>query len=407
MKIYDLIVVGGGPAGIFASIYAAKNGLSVALLEKKSNIGKKILASGSGKCNLTHQGEVNDFLNRYGENGKFLKKALYNYKGDDLVNFIEFKGLKMIVMENGKFFPETMKSTDVLDILTEELNSLGVDTFIDTSVLSAIKEDDVFKVVTEKKNFLGKNLLLSTGGKSYPATGSEGDGYRIAKHFGHSIVEPRPALTPVYVNDYPYADLSGISFKNSKIELYRDGKKIKEHSGDILFTHNNLSGPGIIDFSRYFKKGDILYVNFIGKEAESLSREFIEASGKNGKQSIKRFLSGYRVPERFLKKVFKMLGIEDDTKLSELSKQNRSLLVNQLSRHEFVISKLGNFNVAMATAGGVSLKEVSPKTMESKLIKGLFFAGELLDIDGDTGGFNIQAACSMGVLVADSIKNNL
>jgi predicted Rossmann fold flavoprotein len=404
LKIYDLIVVGGGPAGIFASIYAAKNGLSVALLEKKNSIGKKILVSGSGKCNLTHQGEVNDFLNRYGENGKFLKKALYNYKVADLIAFIELKGLKMTVMENGKFFPETMKSTDVLDILIKELSSFGVDTFTNTSVLSAIKEDGVFKVVTEKKNFSGKNLLLSTGGKSYPTTGSEGDGYRIAKNFGHSIVEPRPALTPVYVNDYPYADLSGISFKDSKIELYRDGKKIKEHSGDILFTHNNLSGPGIIDFSRYFKKGDILYVNFIGKEAENLSRDFIEASSKNGKQSVKRFLSGYREPERFLKKLFKMLGIEDDTKLSELSKQNRSLLVNKLSKHEFVVSKLGNFDVAMATAGGVSLKEVSPKTMESKLIKGLFFAGELLDIDGDTGGFNIQAACSMGVLVADSIN---
>ena len=404
MKIYDLIVVGGGPAGIFASIYAAKNGLSVALLEKKNSIGKKILVSGSGKCNLTHQGEVNDFLNRYGENGKFLKKALYNYKAADLVDFIELKGLKMTVMENGKFFPETMKSTDVLDILIKELSSFGVTTFTNTSVLSAIKEDDVFKVVTEKINFSGKNLLLSTGGKSYPTTGSEGDGYRIAKNFGHSIVEPRPALTPVYVNDYSYADLSGISFKDSKIELYRDGKKIKEHSGDILFTHNNLSGPGIIDFSRYFKKGDVLYVNFIGKEAESLSREFIEASSKNGKQSVKRFLSGYRVPERFLKKLFKMIGIEDDTKLSELPKQNRSLLVNKLSRHEFVVSKLGNFDVAMATAGGVSLKEVSPKTMESKLVKGLFFAGELLDIDGDTGGFNIQAACSMGVLAADSIN---
>jgi len=404
LKIYDLIVVGGGPAGIFASIYAAKNGLSVALLEKKNSIGKKILVSGSGKCNLTHQGEVNDFLNRYGENGKFLKKALYNYKVADLIAFIELKGLKMTVMENGKFFPETMKSTDVLDILIKELSSFGVDTFTNTSVLSAIKEDGVFKVVTEKKNFSGKNLLLSTGGKSYPTTGSEGDGYRIAKNFGHSIVEPRPALTPVYVNDYPYADLSGISFKDSKIELYRDGKKIKEHSGDILFTHNNLSGPGIIDFSRYFKKGDILYVNFIGKEAENLSREFIEASSKNGKQSVKRFLAGYRVPERFLKKLFKMLGIEDDTKLSELPKQNRSLLVNKLSKHEFVVSKLGNFDVAMATAGGVSLKEVSPKTMESKLIKGLFFAGELLDIDGDTGGFNIQAACSMGVLVADSVN---
>ncbi|WP_372714399.1 NAD(P)/FAD-dependent oxidoreductase [Ilyobacter sp.] len=406
MKIYDLIVVGGGPAGIFASIYAAKKNMSVAIIEKKNNIGKKILVAGSGKCNITHEGEINYFLNRYGDHGKFLKTALYNYKPKDLVDFIESKGLKMQVLESGKIFPETMKSTDVLNLLIKELKKLKVDIFTNSKVESAKKEDEVFKVKTDSEIFSGKNLLISTGGKSYPATGSEGDGYRLSQMFGHSIEAPKPALTTVYVHDYLYADLSGISFKNVKIELYRDGKKLKEHHGDVLLTHTNLSGPGIIDFSRYFSKGDTLYINFIGKESDVISEELIESSEKNGKQSIKKFLSGYNVPERFLKKIFKILDIKEDIKLGELSKSDRILLINRLSRHEFVISRLGNFDIAMATAGGISLKEVNQKTMESKLVKGLYFAGELLDIDGDTGGFNIQAACSTGVLVAKSIKTN-
>lgn len=406
MKIYDLIVIGGGPAGIFAAIYAAKKNMSVAIIEKKNNIGKKMLVAGSGKCNLTHQGEINYFLNRYGDHGKFLKNSLYNYKPEDLIDFIESKGLKMQALENGKIFPETMRSTDVLNVLIKELKKLKVDIFTDSRVVSSEKKNEIFKIKTDKDIFSGKNLLISTGGKSYPATGSEGDGYKLAQMFGHSIEAPRPALTTVYVNDYPYADLSGISFQKVKIELYRENKKVKEHYGDVLLTHTNLSGPGIIDFSRNFKKGDTLFINFIGKELEDISNELIEASKTNGKQSIKRFFSRYNIPERFLKKLFKIHSIDEDVKLGELSKADRVLLTKKLSKHEFVISRLGNFDVAMATAGGVSLKEVNQKTMESKLVKNLYFAGELLDIDGDTGGFNIQAACSTGVLAAKSLKLN-
>ncbi|ADO82524.1 NAD(P)/FAD-dependent oxidoreductase [Ilyobacter polytropus] len=404
MKIYDLIVIGGGPAGIFSAIYAAKKNMSVAIIEKKNNIGKKILVAGSGKCNVTHQGEINYFLNRYGDHGKFLKNALYNYKPEDLIDFIESKGLKMQALENGKIFPETMRSTDVLNLLIKELKKLKVDIFTNNSVISSEKKSETFKIETDKEMFSGKNLLISTGGKSYPATGSEGDGYKLAQMFGHSIEAPRPALTTVYVNDYPYADLSGVSFQKVKIELYRENKKVKEHCGDVLFTHSNLSGPGIIDFSRYFLKGDTLFINFTGKELEDISEEIIEASKTNGKQSIKRFFSRYNIPERFLKKLFKMHDIDENVKLGELSKADRVLLTKKLSKHEFLISRLGNFDVAMATAGGVSLKEVNQKTMESKLVKKLYFAGELLDIDGDTGGFNIQAACSTGVLAAKSVK---
>lgn len=404
MKIYDLIVIGGGPAGIFAAIYAAKKNMSVAIIEKKNSIGKKILVAGSGKCNVTHQGEINYFLNRYGDHGKFLKNALYKYKPEDLIDFIESKGLKMQALENGKIFPETMRSTDVLNLLIKELKKLKVDIFTNSPVISSEKKNEIFKIETDNEIFSGKNLLISTGGKSYPATGSEGDGYKLAQMFGHSIEAPRPALTTVYVNDYPYADLSGISFQNVKIELYRENKKVKEHYGDVLFTHSNLSGPGIIDFSRYFLKGDTLFINFTGKESEDISEEIIEASKTNGKQSIKRFFSRYNIPERFLKKLFKMHDIDENVKLGELSKADRVLLTKKLSKHEFLISRLGNFDVAMATAGGVKLKEVNQKTMESKLLKNLYFAGELLDIDGDTGGFNIQAACSTGVLAAKSIK---
>lgn len=404
--LYDLIVVGGGPAGIFGAIYASQRGLKVAILEKKNRMGKKLLTAGAGKCNLTHTGEPKDFLNHFGDNGKFLKSSLYNYKPEDLKKFFSDNKLPLVLVEeSGKYFPNTFSSVDVVNLLYKLCRKNKVDILENIRVegLSCIEENQ-FLIETSTNNFMAKNILLATGGMSYPATGSEGDGYPLAKKLGHLILEPKPALTPIFVRDYQFSDLSGISFKGATLELYRNNKKIGETKGDLLFTHKNFSGPLILDFSRYIHKGDLIKINYLGVKRSDLEETFLEKASLNGKQGIKRFLSELGLPERFTRKFFKLLNIRDDKKLSEISKKERNIILTGLLEMSFEISKLGDYNTAMVTTGGVSLKDINSKTMESKLIKGLYFAGEVVDIDGDTGGFNIQAACSMGVLAAKSIK---
>ncbi len=404
--LYDLIVVGGGPAGIFGAIYASQRGLKVAILEKKNRMGKKLLAAGAGKCNLTHTGEPKDFLNHFGDNGKFLKSSLYNYKPEDLKKFFSDNKLPLVLVEeSGKYFPETFSSVDVVNLLYTVCKRNKVNIFENTRVEKLLSvEDDKFLIETSEDRFMSKNVLLATGGRSYPATGSEGDGYPLAKKLGHIILEPKPALTPIFVRDYPFSDLSGISFKNASLELYRDDKKVGEARGDLLLTHKNFSGPLILDFSRYIHKKDQVKINYLGVKRSQLEEIFLEKASLNGKQGIKRFLSELEMPERFIKKFLKLLNIRDDKKLSEISKKERNSILTGLCEMSFEVSKLGDYSIAMVTTGGVSLKDINPKTMESKIVKGLYFAGEVVDIDGDTGGFNIQAACSMGVLAANSIK---
>lgn len=403
MMVYDLVVVGAGPAGIFSAIYAAKKGLKVALVEKMKRLGNKILVAGAGKCNLTHEGDYKDFLNRYGTHGKFLKPSLYNYQPQELINFFKENGLPLVkIEESGKYFPETFKSIDVVNLLTAICKNLKIDLYLNSPV-DCITKETIFSIKSNDLIISGKNVLISTGGKSYPSVGTTGDGYNLAKKFGHSIIEPKPALTPVYVKDYIFSDLSGISFPKAKITILRDNKKIAENIGPLLITHDNFSGPGILDCSRYMEKNDILEINFENLDEKKLESSIIETAEEKGKRTIKKLLSELNYPDRFIKKILKINEIPEDTKLAELTKIQRNKIVSSLCKNKFSISRMGDYNIAMVTTGGVSIDSINPKTLESKLVKGLYFAGEVLDIDGDTGGFNIQAAISMGVLVSKNI----
>lgn len=407
MKKYDLVVVGAGPAGIFAAIEVAEQGKKVLLLEKNKKIGKKLLIAGQGRCNLTNSCEFKEFFMKYGNEGRFLKSALNEFKPKDLISWFGEKGLKLVlVKETGKYFPETMRSLDVLELLQKEMKRAGVEVATDQFVEKIQEQSEGYILVTKSEEYFGKNILIATGGASYPATGTTGDGYIYAKKLGHKIINPKPCLTPVYVDSYPFADLSGISFSDIKIDLWREGKILKSTRGDILFTHHNLSGPGIIDFSRYILKDDILGINFLKIDREEFGRELIEGANRNGKQSIKNFLLQYALPERFIKKLLNLWGIDEMKKLSEISKADRVLLI-QIADYRMRVTRLGGMEIAMATSGGISLDEVNPKTMESRLLKNLYFAGEVLDIDGDTGGFNIQAAFSTGYLAGKSILKKL
>ncbi len=399
--MYDLIVIGGGPAGIFASIFAKEKGKKVLLLEKMEKIGKKLLIAGSGQCNLTHSGDYKEFLKRYGDNGKFLKRALYKYSPEHMKEFFKEKGLELVVNEKGKYFPNTYKSIDVLNLLKKEL--LGVEVRINSEVLGVEKVEDKFLCKTKDDKFYGKNLLIATGGLSIPQTGSSGDGYKFGRNFGHKVEELAPSLTPCYVNDYIYSDLSGISFREVEINIYRQDKLVKNLQGDLLFTHKNLSGPVIIDGSRYMQKGDSLEVKFVKVKKEKFEEEFRKNIRINSNKQLKNLIFDENLSNRFVEKELKILGIDKDKKGSDLKKEEILSIIRSFCQKRFVISSLEGYNVAMATRGGISLDEINKNTFESKLVDNLYFAGEVLDLDGDTGGFNIQCAYATGALVAESI----
>jgi len=405
MKIYEYIVVGGGPAGIFSAIYAGSYGIKTAILEKKNRMGKKILIAGSGQCNITHTGEVKEFLTKYGDHGKFLRTAIYKYSPKDLQDFFKDHGLELVPREDGKIFPITKRSTDVVELLYTLCKKYNVDIIENCEVLSVTHKDD-FTLNTCLGEFTSKNILLSTGGITFPQTGSDGQGYRFAKTLGHKIVEPKPCLTPIYIRDYPFTELAGISFKDISISVFDGDKKINTSKGDILFTHKNLSGPGILDNSRYMKKGNKISFNFIDLTLENFKEDFIEYTNAHGKNLTKTFLNTYNLPERFIKNMLFEAEICECVKISSLNKKMRDDLGRLLTEYSYEITKLGGIDVGMATNGGTDLKEINSKTMESKLVKGLYFAGEVMDIDGDTGGYNIQAAISTGILAARSIAKN-
>jgi hypothetical protein len=399
--IYDLIVIGGGPAGIFGAIHAKNKGKKVLLLEKMEKIGKKLLLAGSGQCNLTHSGNYKEFLDKYGENGKFLKRALYKYPPSKLIDFFSERGLNLVCNEKGKYFPESMRALDVLNILKAEL--IGVDIILNTKVQKLTRKSDKFICVFDGNSFEGKNVLISTGGMSYGITGSTGEGYSLAKKLGHSIIELRPALTSCYVEDYPYEDLAGMSFKNAEISIYKEDGSFVNRRGDLLFTHKNLSGPLILDSSRFMKNGFKIEINYSIEDRKTFEENFRKNIAGMGGRYIKNLSIRENFPQRFLEKAIELASVPLDKKAAELSREEIGRLIMEFSQKSFVISKLEGYNSAMVTAGGINLNEINKDTMESKIIKGLYFAGEVMDIDGDTGGYNIQCAYSTGAMVGEII----
>ena len=406
-KIWDLIVVGAGPAGLFCAASTSGGNRKVLVLEKKSSPGRKLLISGSGRCNLTHEGEARAFLDHYGDHGRFLRPALLGFTNRDLVAFFEERGLSMITLEGGKIFPETQRSRDVLDRLIAEGEARKVKIACGKAVTSIQKSGDEFLVACVDETYRSRMLIIATGGRSYPATGSSGDGYSFAEALGHSIVEVGTALAPVRIRDYPFSDLAGISLPGARVSIFR-GRKVKEGVGDVLFTHDGLSGPGILDLSRDIRAGDLLRVSLAGlRKKEEMERWLLARSEEEGGRNLRSVLAELAVPARLASRVLELLEIPQDLKCASMTRRMRIDLADHLSGFPMIVEEVGGFDLAMATRGGVDLKEVDPKTMESRLVPGLYFVGEVLDVDGDSGGYNLQAAFSTGFLAAERIRKRL
>jgi hypothetical protein len=407
MDKYSLVVIGGGPAGLFCALRAAGNGRRILILEKKAHPGRKLLLSGLGQCNITHDEDIGSFLSHYGDNGRFLKPALMNFQNLDLISFFTERGLPLMTEPGGKVFPRSRKSSEILDILVKDCAAARVEIRCGNPVLEVSVWDDGFSIRTDQGTYRGDQLVIATGGLTYPATGSTGDGYVFARTLGHSVTEVSPALAAVTIQDYRFSDLAGISFPDVIISLYCAGQKVRRHTGDLLLTHSGLSGPGILDLSRFIGPGDTLRVSFLPSiDHQKVRGTLLSRISASGKARVRTVLTGFDLPERFVNKLLTLAGIDPDLTGAHLSRKDRSALIELLTGCPFVVGRLAGVHEAMVTRGGVTLAEIDPKTMESRLVPGLFFVGEVLDIDGDTGGYNLQAAFSTAALAARTIAGH-
>lgn len=417
MKIWDVVVIGGGPAGLFAGIAAAEEGAHVLILEKREKPGGKTLVSGGGRGNLTHAGEIPELLRHYhgGENpnaaARFLRPALYTFSNLDLMKFFSARGLPLVVEPDGRVFPKTNRAEDALRVLLSELKRTGVEIRTQTRVSKMQNVANVFAIFAQGlATPVARSLtvILATGGRSCPSLGATGDGYRLAAGLGHRIVPPRPALVPVSVAPQlfsPFSESAGITLRDVGVALIRQGKTVRKARGDVLFSHRGLSGPAILNLSRDVEPGDILRVSFLAevKDASVVEREFLTQARNHGRRTISHALQELGLPLRLARALVRALGMAVETRLSELSREKRRTLVEALVEgYPFPIAGVAGWEEAMVTRGGVALNEVDHKTMESLIVRGLFFAGEVLDIDGETGGYNLQAAFSTGFLAGKS-----
>ena len=398
-----IIVVGGGAAGIMAAIVAAQNGAQVILFEKMTKIGRKLSITGKGRCNLTNSANVEEIIKNIPGNGKFLYSALKNFSPADTVNFFENLGVATKIERGGRIFPQSDDANEVIDALIKKMAILGVEVKTNspvTEIISAQKK--IVGVLVGGKKIFADSVILATGGLSYPKTGSTGDGFKFARRLGHTITEILPALVPLEVEDEFIGDLQGLSLKNVRAKLLADSKKISEQFGEMLFTHFGLSGPIILTLSRQAAKllADKKFVEVEISLKPALSfeqldarilRDFDKFRGKILKNSLIDLL-----PAKLIPIILDRAFLAENKKVDDLTTAERRRLVETLRGLSFEIKKTRPISEAIVTAGGVSVKEINPKTMESKIIAGLFIAGELLDVDGFTGGFNLQAAWATG-----------
>lgn len=415
-EIVDFTAIGGGPAGLFGAIAYAEAARSadasarprVVVLERMPSPGRKLLASGSGQCNISHAGSVEELLLRFASSGKageaarFLKPALYGFDNEALQAWFGARGLSFRAEPNGKIFPTTRKARSVLDILLSELRRLGVELVCGARCLSVTLEEGGFRLELEGGTASGRfvrarAVLLAAGGASYPGTGSSGDGFVLATALGLRALAPRPALAPVYADEPTLASLSGLSFERAGLSLWRGGRKLWEREGELLLTHKGVSGPLILDSSRDIQPGDELKLRFTEAGPEACEVRIDELVRSSPKRLAKALLGEFGLPRSMAERLAALAGLAD-APASALTRESRRRLAGLVAAYPLRVAALGGWDAAMATAGGVALSEVSPKTMESRSLPSLYFAGEVLDYVGDTGGYNIQAAFSTGRL---------
>lgn len=382
MKHFDTIVIGGGPAGMMAAISSSFYGQKTLLLEKNKKLGKKLAGTGGGRCNVTNNGNLDDLMAGIPGNSRFLFSVFSQFDNYDIINFFTENGVKLKVEDHGRVFPATDKSRTIIEALEQKMKELGATIKTQTEVVSVKKNEDCFIIKSSKCIWSCDRLIVTTGGKSYPSTGSTGFGYEIARHFKHTITELEAAESPL-LTDFPHKDLQGISLQD--VTLSYD-KHVITH--DLLFTHFGLSGPAALRLSSFVKGGETIYLDLLPQMSKQDLADFLE---ENREKSLKNALKA-SLPERLAE--FFVQGFPE--KVKQLTDRERNQLIRSIKALKISVTGKMSLAKSFVTKGGVSLKEINPKTLESKLVPGLHFAGEVLDINAHTGGFNITVALCTG-----------
>lgn len=401
LKTFELLIIGCGAAGLMAA--ASADNITTVVIDKNGSAGKKVLISGKGQCNFTHDESANEMSSHFGNHKNFVKHALGKWSPEMTRQWFKDRGVDSLVMETGKVFPKSLSAGDVVEVLMNEALNKGVAFHFKETVLSVEKQED-FLVTTDKNTYQVKKVLIATGGFTYAVTGSCGDGYTFAKALGHAIVSPKAALAPIYHQVEALKNLSGASIPNAEVVLLRGQKILKTYNGDLLFTHKGLSGPVILNNSRDFCAGDVIRLNFTSMTKQNLEAELIGLSQSKGKNSLRFYLRQICHSKSMADQLALLLAIDENLTFAEMNKELRQRAVKTLTEFLVSIEQVGGREIGMATAGGVDLTEVKAKTMASKICEGLYFAGEVLDVDGDTGGYNIQWAFSSAVCAMAHIR---
>ncbi len=413
-----VIIIGGGPAGMLAAITSAQKGNETTIIEKNNRLGKKLLITGKGRCNITSSIDINDFINNIPGNGKFLYSAFQNYTNKDIIHFLEKNGVSVKEERGNRIFPKSDKSLDVEKAFEREITRLHINVKLNSKVTNILVKNNKVEGVKYlnsediEKNLYADKIILATGGATYPLTGSTGDGYKMAKQLGHTVTKIKPSLVPLTASKGSIKicqKLQGLSLRNVAIRLMdvEKNKKIYEDFGEMIFTHFGVSGPTILSSSahllRYKNVEELLANGKIVLEIDlkpalseqqldlRIQRDFSANKNKEFKNSLDALL-----PQKLIPVIVDLSGIDEDKKVNEVTKEERLKLVELLKKFNVTISGFRPLEEGIITAGGINVKEINPKTMESKIVEGLFFAGEIIDVDAYTGGFNLQIAYSTG-----------
>ena len=409
-----VVVIGGGAAGLMAAVIAGREGAKVTLLEKMNYVGKKMGITGKGRCNITNACDMSEFIKNTPGNGKFLYGAYERFTNEDLLQLLHDAGLETKVERGGRVFPASDSALDVRNIFMKLMKHYGVDVHLEEPVKKLLVDDSVvIGVVTDKETYHADAVVIATGGKSYPATGSTGDGYILAAQVGHKITDIRPSLVPIVTEESWVKDLMGLSLRNVELSVVSKNKVQAKMFGEMMFTHFGITGPIVLSLShtvgKLMRKKNIGTIGLDINLKPALSPETLDKRLQKDFDlySKKQLINGMKdlLPSRLIPLIIELAGIDPQKPINQISKEERQQIGYMLQHMPLTVKGLRPVEEAIVTAGGISLKEFNPKTMESKLVKGLYGAGEVLDIDAFTGGYNLQAAFSTGYVAAMHITH--
>ena len=409
-----VVVIGGGAAGLMAAVIAGREGAKVTLLEKMNYVGKKMGITGKGRCNITNACDMSEFIKNTPGNGKFLYGAYERFTNEDLLQLLHDAGLETKVERGGRVFPASDSALDVRNIFMKLMKHYGVDVHLEEPVKKLLVDDSVvIGVVTDKETYHADAVVIATGGKSYPATGSTGDGYILAAQVGHKITDIRPSLVPIVTEEFWVKDLMGLSLRNVELSVVAKNKVQAKMFGEMMFTHFGITGPIVLSLShtvgKLMRKKNIGTIGLDINLKPALSPETLDKRLQKDFDlySKKQLINGMKdlLPSRLIPLIIELAGIDPQKPINQISKEERQQIGYMLQHMPLTVKGLRPVEEAIVTAGGISLKEFNPKTMESKLVKGLYGAGEVLDIDAFTGGYNLQAAFSTGYVAAMHITH--